>query len=360
MPHPATHDQRFLVVRTDRLGDVLLTLPMLSRLRASRPGARISLLVRHYPGELLAGHPAVDELLWYDTPAGALVPFGDLLRRITEARFDAAIVVHPTPRLAWLTFRSRVPVRVGTGYRYYSPLFNRKVYEHRRRGDRHELECNLGLLGPLGIPTDPPGIPVDFSLPVPEAVSAGALVKLGELGIRPGAAFAVVHPGSGGSARDWPPERFASLAESLAGEGVMVLVTGSAAERSLVDRVISTCGSGVIGAAGVFGLHELAAMLSACSLFVGNSSGPLHLAVAMGTPVVGLYPQIPEIGPRRWGPYAELARVIVPDRPATCRECRGRGARKCACMETIGVEMVFRSCLELLQNVAPVVPGRRP
>jgi ADP-heptose:LPS heptosyltransferase len=201
---------------------------------------------------------------------------------------------------------------------------------------------------------------VDFSLPVPEAVSAGALVKLGELGIRPGAAFAVVHPGSGGSARDWPPERFASLAGSLAGEGVMVLVTGSAAERPLVDRVISTCGSGVIGAAGVFDLHELAAMLSACSLFVGNSSGPLHLAVAMGTPVVGLYPQIPEIGPRRWGPYAELARVIVPDRPATCRECRGRGARKCACMETIGVEMVFRSCLELLQNVAPVVPGRRP
>jgi ADP-heptose:LPS heptosyltransferase len=333
---------------------------MLSRLRASRPGARISLLVRHYPGELLVGHPAVDELLWYDTPDGAPVPFGELLLRIRESRFDTAIVVHPTPRLAWLMFRSRIPVRVGTGYRYYSPLFNRKVYEHRRRGDRHELEYNLGLLGPLGITTDPPGLPVEFNLTVPGAVRAGVLAKLGDLGIRAGATFAVVHPGSGGSARDWPPERFASLAGGLVQKGVTVLVTGSTAEGPLVDRVVSACGGGVIRAAGVFSLQELAAVLEFCSLFVGNSSGPLHLAVAMGAPVVGLYPQIPGIGPRRWGPYAELARVIVPDKPTTCRECHGRRARSCACMESIGVEMVARTCLDLLQNVAPAGVGRRP
>lgn len=360
MPHPATHDQRFLVVRTDRLGDVLLTLPMLSRLRASRPGARISLLVRHYPGDLLVGHPAVDELLWYDSPDGAPLPFGDLLRRIRGSRFDAAIVVHPTPRLAWLVFRSRIPVRIGTGYRIYSPLFNRRVYEHRRRGDRHELECNLGLLGPLGIPTDPPGLPVEFGLSVPEAVRAEAVAKLGDIGIRPGRTFAVVHPGSGGSARDWPPERFSSLAGALVERGVAVMVSGSAAEAPLVDRVVSACGGGVIRAAGVFSLHELAAVLEICALFVGNSSGPLHLAVAMGAPVVGLYPQIPGIGPRRWGPYAERARVIVPDKPENCNECHGRHSRSCACMESIGVEMVVRACLDLLQNVAPAVAERRP
>ena len=353
MPPPATHDRKFLVVRTDRLGDVLLTLPMISRLRAQRPDAGISMLVRRYPGELLAGHPHVDDLVWYDTPGGVPVPFAALLTRLREARYDAAIVVHPTPRLAWLVFRAGIPVRIGTGYRYYSPLFNRRVYEHRRKGDRHEAECNLGLLAPLGIPARADEKSGAAGLTIPDSTGRAAREKLSGAGIRPEGSFVVIHPGSGGSARDWPAEGFAALGRRLLEEGRNVLITGSEAERELVNLVAVGAGKGACAAAGLFTLHELAAVLAQASLFVGNSSGPLHLAVAMGTPVVGLYPQLPEIGPRRWGPYTHRARVLVPDKPGDCTECRGPGRKRCVCMESIAVDTVYRACMDLIRNGAP-------
>jgi len=332
---------------------------MLSRIRASRPEARIAMLVRHYPGELLSGHPDIDDLLWYDTPEGVPLPFERLKEDLRAASFDTAIVVHPTPRLAWLMFRAKIPVRVGTGYRVYSPLFTRKIFEHRRRGDRHELACNFGLLRPLGIPSDPPGLDVQFRLAIPEDARSRVREKLAALGLRSDRPLAVVHPGSGGSSRDWPSAKFGSLVRELAGHGMTVVVTGSAGERALTEQVAAAAAGDARSVAGMFTLQELAALLGTAALFVGNSSGPLHLAVAMRTPVVGLYPRIPEIGPGRWGPYASDATVIVPDRPASCKECSGRGRRPCACMESIETGRVVSACLDLIRRTTMSAGGSR-
>jgi ADP-heptose:LPS heptosyltransferase len=344
--------QRILLVRTDRLGDVLLTLPVLPLLRAAFPSATIELLLRRYTGEIVEGNRYVDGLLWYDE-GDRLVPFGEMLRRIRKERFDAVVVVHPTWRLALLMFLARIPLRVGTGYRYYSVLFNSRVFEHRRDARRHEVEYNVNLLGPLGcrLPErlDPAGLAVE--VPREADLAAGEMLK--QAGVDPGGGFVVIHPGSGGSAREWPLENLGKLASRLAQtEGRSIVVTGGKGEEALAVNLVGLAGSRAVSLAGKCSLKVLAALLRRADLCIAHSTGPLHLAVAVGTPVVGLYSQLTPMSPRRWGPYAERARVLVPDRPADCQECSPPRTLRCACMESITVEEVYRAAKELLASPA--------
>lgn len=341
--------KRILVVRTDRLGDVILTLPLLPILRRRFPHARIAMLTGRYAGEIVEGNPFLDELIAYDDGENP-VPFGVMRRTLRDRRFDAAVVVHPTGRLAWLMFVAGIPVRVGTGYRVYGMLFNRRVYTHRKTAERHEAEYNCGLLEPLGC-TLPPGMPLDFTITIPEAADqmAGALLR--QVGVGPADRFALVHPGSGGSAREWPVESFGRLAALLADRCSMpVLVTGTAAEASRVEAVVGHSGRKATGIAGKLRLKELAALLRRAALLASNSTGPLHIAAAVGTPVLGFYPQIPVMGPRRWGPYTPKARVLVPDRPADCSECTGKSGSACPCMASISVETAAAAAAELLET----------
>ncbi len=339
--------KKVLVVRTDRLGDVILTLPVLSRLRACFPRAYLAMLLRRYTGAIVEGNPCADELIWYDDERGGEVPFGDMVKVIRERQFDAVILVHPTLRLAWLMFRAGIPVRVGTGYRAYSFLLNRRVYEHRKDALRHEAEYNLNLLAPIGC--DPSGVKgeLDFPIVIPGAAVERVRALLEQLGI--GGRFVVIHPGSGGSAREWPLENFGRLGARLAVEKqCTVVVTGSAEERSLVDSLASMIGADARPVAGRLTLKELAALIRSASLFISHSTGPLHIAAAVGTPLVGLYPQITAMSPRRWGPYTNRARVLVPDKPDDCTECSGRTQKPCACMASISVDEAFRSACAML------------
>ena len=353
MQHPV---KRILLVRTDRLGDVILTLPLLSFLRSTHPQAVLFMLLRHYTGEIVEGNNSVDHLLWYDE-AGKEIPFPDMLAKIRRERFDAVVVVHPTFRLSLLMWLARIPLRIGTGYRYYSFLFNRRVFEHRKDAKRHELEYNLQLLRPLGF--DPPA-----SLEHPEfgiEVQPKDLTSLGlalkHAGVRRSHNLVVVHPCSGGSAREWPLGNFGALGGLLADKRRMsVVVTGSRGEESAAQGVVRGTGGKAISLCGVLSLKELAALIQSARLFISNSTGPLHLAVAVGTPVLAFYSQITPMSARRWGPYTGRRRVLVPDRPAECRECTGRRGEPCPCMESITVQQAYAAASDLL---APPSRSRR-
>jgi heptosyltransferase-3 len=346
---PSTEPSRILVVRTDRLGDVVLTLPVLSTLRRRFPGARIAMLAGRYAGAIAEGFPALDEMLWYDDP-GRTLPFRVMVARIRRQRFDVAIIVHPTLRLALLALFSRIPVRIGTGYRFYSFLFNRRVYTHRKTAERHEAEYNLDLLTPLGCSELPPR-PLDIRLDIPPEAREGARVLLERSGVR--GPFVVIHPGSGGSAREWPLGNFTLLARLIIERtNLTVVTTGTEPESALGDEIARAVPVGVVNLAGKLSLKELAALLEKASLLVSHSTGPLHVAVAVGTPVVGLFPQIPVMGPRRWGPYTDNARVLVPRKPEDCSECTGKRGDPCACMASIGVDEVFSAARQLLGNQA--------
>jgi ADP-heptose:LPS heptosyltransferase len=255
------------------------------------------------------------------------------VRRLRRERFDAAFLLHPTFRLALALFLSGIRMRVGTGYRMYSFLFNRKVWEHRKVSRRHEAEYNLTLAGVAGAETRR----VEFRLAVPEAAARAVRSYLAGIGIGSRRPLVVLHPGTRGSALDWPPSRFAELADRLAETGIRAVFTGTENERAAVDRIIRRCASKPVSAAGRFNLKELCALLERADLFVSNSTGPLHLARALGTEVVGFYPPLTPAHARRWGPYGRMDSVLVPDRPE-CRTCRRRRCPEWNCMDRIPVD----------------------
>ena len=331
---------RILVIRTDRIGDVLLSTPVLSVLREQQPGCHIAMLVSPYAAGAIEGHPALDEIMVDERPGthGGLAGLLRLAGALRARRFDAVLVLHPTARLALACRLAGIRIRIGTGYRAYGFLFNRRVYEHRREASRHEVDYNLSLARSLfdGAGEAAPQIHV------PESARCAIARRMRSWRVRPDDPLVLLHPGSGGSARNWPADCFAELAGRLAQRGIRVVVTGSAGERDLVERVAGSQPDSVIPVAGELDLKELAALLRASSLCVTNSTGPLHVAAAVGTPTVALFCPIKPCSPVRWGPFGGDHDILMPDVPP-CPRCIETACPYFDCMERIAVHDVYET-----------------
>ncbi len=340
--------RNILVIRTDKLGDVVLTLPVLASLKKRFPQARLTMLLQSYTAEIVEGNPYVDQILYYDRE-GQQRPFGELLSAVRSAAFDACIITRSTFRVALLSALSGIPMRIGTGYRWYSFLYNRRVYEHRKTGEKHEVEYNLGLLRALGI--EPSREEVEFGVAVPAEVEQRIGKLRNELGIRDSDTVVVLHPGSSGSARDWGPGRFRELAMRLCSQsGRKVIVTGGKGEEALVQQVSPQRTTNCIPLANQLSLKELTALIRSSGLFIANSTGPIHVAAAVGTPVIGLYPNVTVASPQRWGPYTTKKRVFVGQGPLNCTKCLRNEAKLCECMDQIQVEDVYNAVEQLLRG----------
>ncbi|MHB1050812.1 MAG: glycosyltransferase family 9 protein [Bacteroidota bacterium] len=341
--NPRPNDvKKILLIRTDRIGDVVLSLPMLPVLKKNFPAAEISVMVRNYTRDIVARHSCVAEIIrWEQNGERSVSFYVDLLK---QKRFDIVIIPYPRFLLALIVFLARIPVRVGTGYRWYSFLFNAKVYEHRKDALRHEAEYNLNLLKAIGI--EDTGTP-EFELPIPDDVQKKIDAQLAADAV---GRFAVLHPGSGGSARDWPAENFAGLGDALhSEEKLTVILTGGAHEQAVTSAVIKKMKSAPLDYTGKFSLQELGALYKRAVLFVSNSTGPLHIASAVGTPVVAFYPPIVQCSAVRWGPYTQRKRVFTAD-AGQCPLCHGGTCRSNVCMEQITVEQVVTGIGELLHE----------
>lgn len=335
--------QNILVVRTDRIGDVVLSLPMIAALRSRFPEVKITFLLRSSTHELAEGQPGLDRIMRYDEDSGSLKSFRSMLDELRKARFDAVVVTYPTFRLARLMYLAGIPIRVGTGYRWYSFLFNRRVYEHRKTAEKHEAEYNLSLLRMLDChPTDPPRPAIVIGHEAEHRASE-VIRGLG-LDSRP---FVILHPGSGGSARDWKPERFGALAARLANDGTAVLVTGGPGEEALVRGILAATGFTAKALPQSLPLSALAAVIRRASVFVSNSTGPLHIAAAVGTPVVAFYPPIRQCSSDRWGPLTER-KVVFEPLSADCPRCKGGPCEADECMDLVSVEDVGNAVKSLM------------
>ena len=339
--------RRFLIVRTDRIGDVILTLPMARVLRDHYPQAHIAMLIRPYTAELVEDDPVVDQILLHDDekqPAS----FMSLVSSLRADRFDVVFHTHPRFRLALLTWWAGIPVRVGTGYRWYSFLFNKKVFEHRRDAKRHELEYNLNLLQAVGC--DPGELHVAPSLAVHPRRLGEVKAMLAEAGIGADDRIVILHPGSGGSAREWSPDHFGALGNRLSGiPGVKIVVVGLKSEEARIERVRSAAGTSAAALVNRLTIGQYAALSKLSSLLISNSTGPIHIASAVGTPVIGLYSQIVPLSAARWGPYTDKKTIFTPkDKSPDCRTCLGSRDGSCECMDSISVDEVYRGALPYL------------
>lgn len=320
---------KILVARTDRIGDLVLSLPVFTSLKAAFPRSRICALAREQTAEILADRPDVDDIISFDSPTSKIPwkEFKRLLPEIRKRKFDAAVLLFSNFSVAALTAMARIPIRVGPATKAAQALLTHRVAQRRSRAMRHEADHNLDLLSVFGVPP----IRVAFITP-----PSPPLVTLPKTDGRP---LIGVHPGSGGSARNWSEARYAELILELSSAGCDVVVTGSTAERDLVSRVVALSSGRAFSYIGKGSLMELTSVLSQLDVFVASSTGPLHVASAAGTPVVGIYCPIFVCLPQRWGPIGPSDTALVPN-VKSCPRCVKDKCPHYDCMDMISVRLV--------------------
>jgi heptosyltransferase-2 len=226
-----------------------------------------------------------------------------------------------------------VPIRVATGFRWYSILANRRVFEHRSDFMRHESEYNVEMLKGLGL--SPRGVTKPTLCVTEEERVAGETCWLGLPRPR-----VVVHPG-GYSARRWRPEHFRDLAFQLAQTGHGVVLTGNDGERIEFERdTLSTRAvpAGISNLMGRLSVRELMAVIANADVVVSGATGPAHLGSAVGTPVVSLFDPRRNNLPVRWKPLGR-GLVLRPDVP-TCDKCIGEVCPYWDCLDRMTIDHV--------------------
>ncbi len=329
---------RTLLVRAPNwIGDAVMATPTLTALRAGFPRARIAVLAQPAVADLLAGHPAVDEGLVDDHRGAHKGPAGRwrLASEIRGRGFDAALLLPNSFDSALVAALARVPTRVG--YRTDARgLLLTAALSPPARPLPHMTSYYLGLLSAWGLTGDPRAV----SLAVAPAERDKARLRLSEWGVRSADRVVAVNPGAAyGSAKRWPVERFAGLAERLVRDGAFVVVLGAAGERALGDAIVTRLGRRAVNAAGSTTMREAMAVLTCCRHLVTNDSGPMHVAAALGVPVTAIFGPT---DPRATRPMGE--RVTILQHAVDCAPCR---YRECPidhrCMTAVSVDEVYKA-----------------
>ena len=350
--------RRRLAIRLDAAGDVLMTTPALRALRARRRDEHLALLTSPAGAEVAALVPEIDEVIVYEPPwmpprarARGTGPGADLamIERLRAGRYDGAAIftVHSQSALpaALLCHLAGIPRRLAhAAENPYGLLTDWLPDPEIEAPIRHETRRQLDLLAAVGVEADEDHL----SVHVPDTAMQAVLAFLDDLGIVRGEGFAVLHPGASAPSRRYPAERFGHVARALTDAmGWRILVTGSADEATLVDRVVATAGPGAIPLAGHFDMAELAGLLALTPLLIAGNSGPVHLAAAVATPVVDVY----AMTNRQHTPWRVPSRVVWQDVPcAGCRrsECPLGHHR---CLTAIEPERVIAAALDLAAEV---------
>jgi heptosyltransferase-3 len=346
-----TGKEKFLIVRTDRIGDVILSTPVPEALKRRYSESRVAMLVSPYTKDLLKNNPWVDEVVTDGN--GGFKGFIELIKMLRRKKFDVVVLLRPTLRLAFLLFFSGIKARIGTGYRAYQFLFNYKIYQHRKTIKKHELEYNLDMLSPLEVSSEKILPRIYLS---PEEENSSRKIY-DDLNIKEDDLKIVIHPGSGGSSLNYPLEKFVILADKLIEElSAMIILTGNKKELMQSEKMKSLMKYQPFDLTGKTDLRELCSLLKGADLLISNSTGPMHIAAAVGTPVVALFSPLNAASPKRWGPYGEGNEVIMPP-VDTCLECKFQKCPQFNCMEKIDPDEIVSRVKKILKEKSLKVNG---
>jgi heptosyltransferase-2 len=332
---------KILVRAPNWIGDAVMAIPALEALRRARAQDEICLLSRPAITELFAGQLFADRLLPFDFRGRHRGWLGreTLAGELRREKFGAALLLQNAFEAAWLAWRAGIPERVGYARDARGPLLT-KAIRVPRDGEipKHESHYYLELLRRAGW-AEPPGTISPICLTIPGEARSAAESTLRRAGARANSWRCAIAPGASyGAAKCWPPKRFTQLADRLISEcAADVIFFGSPGEKEISDRIRSKMNSPAISLVGETSMREFAALLASCSLFIGNDSGAMHVAAAVGLPVIGIFGST---DPEGTAPVTEqfgLAREHVSCSPCFLRRCPVDHR----CMTRISVDSVF-------------------
>lgn len=348
--------QKIMVRATNWIGDAVMSFPALQALRARFPKAEIVVVAKSWVSELYWHHGAVSRQIVYSPEGRHRGPrgFWKLIETLRAERFDLAILFQNAFHAAWMAWCARIPVRVGYARDGRSSLLTDAIEAPLPAAYGHQTQYYLQLLFRAGL-IDKPEPVEEIRLAVEETEKAWAmrhLIKLGLagprflVGLNPGASF--------GPAKRWPAERYAQLADRLIGAlHSDVLIFGSPAERPLAEEIARAMKHTPMVLAGETSLRQLMALLAQCRLVITNDSGPMHVAAALGVPLVALFGSTDE---RATGPVGSRTRVV--NHRVDCSPC---GLRECPidfrCMNGLTVDDVYMAALMLVRKLGVTHEG---
>jgi heptosyltransferase II len=332
---------KILVFQTAYLGDVVLTTPLLDALRSKYPSARIDIVVQPAWMEMVRYHPSATMIVPFDKRGAESGIVGTLrfAKSLAAQKYDIAFCPHPSFRSAFILWLARIPLRIGFHNSSGALFFTKTV---QRDEKKHEVHRVLSLMNVVG------GVDIESAPKVHLGPDSDAGEILARFGLDSRKRYLGIHPGSVWATKRWLPERFGELGKTLSQEYDGVIVFGGAGEEELAAIVCAAAGAGAVNLAGRVSLGELAIVLSRLRLLVTNDSGPMHIAAALGVPVVAIFGStVPEFG---YAPFATQSRIL--EAPQSCRPCGPHGFRRCPkehfrCMRDITVEAAASACREL-------------
>lgn len=323
---------RILLSRTDSIGDVILTLPMAGVLKANFPDCQILFLGRTYTKSIIELSEHVDGFVNYD----------EILKRdkkaqiefIKDLNLDIFIHVFPVKEIAKLAKAAGVPRRAGTRNRLWHWLTCSDLIKlSRKNSELHESQLNMKLLSFLSIETN-----IDVKV-IQECYGFSRVKPLGnELFVNlldKQRTKVILHPKSKGSAKEWGLANFSKLIQQLPQDKFQIFISGTKEDGVQLDNFIKENPT-AIDITGKLTLDEFISFINLCDALVAASTGPLHIAAALGKKAIGLYSPKRPIHPGRWAPVGKDAHALVFDE--ACNNCKNKG--DCNCIENIDVQKV--------------------
>ncbi len=339
--------QKILFIQLSALGDTILAVPTIRAIRQAFPDAEITMLASSTNLNYLTSCPYIDKHIQFEMPVYRM------LTPLRSEQFDWAIDLEHWPRLsALLTYATGAPVRIGfqTKGQHRHFLFTETVPHIQ---GRHEVRNFLDIAARLGCPVQA------FDLEVWCDLVARTWVRetLIQEQVLPDTPLVALHPEAGRRSeprRRWSPENYVALADTLVERfGVQIVLTGAPDEVNISEQIAAQTQHRAVILAGRTDVNQLAALFSDAALVVSGNCGPMHLAAATGTPVIGLH------GPTnaaQWGPWNCDVGIVRAEMP--CSPCLNLGFEygcqalpdgTSPCMWTIGVEQVLRECEQFLR-----------
>jgi heptosyltransferase-1 len=335
--------KNILIVKLSAIGDVVHALPVAHALKECYPQAKITWVVERPAYDLLTNNSDIDEILVFDKPKfkslSGLVQHGPgFIRALRRKKFDLALDLQGLMKSGMIAAFSGAKTRfVYENAREGSHLLAERIIgEHVRE---HVVERYLDVVRHLGCRAETPVFPIRIT----EGEAALTEKIMAQAGLRSDSPFVVLALGANWPNKIWPYEHYAVLCDKLYADGIVPVVTGGNGDRPLADSLRERTQIPPVDLIGKTTLKQLAYILKKAKGFIGGDTGPMHLAAALGTPLVAL------MGPTdavRNGPYHKSGRVLV-----TPRECAGCWQRRCPqnldCLQVITPEAVYDAMQEI-------------
>lgn len=321
---PVKQFDKILISRTDSLGDVTLTLPIAAKIKEHFPKSTIVFIGKSYTQPIIVACKDIDEFIHID----------DFLKKEEKSReYSNAAIIHvlPSPSVAFKAKKLKISLRIGTTNRWYHWFTcNKLIRLSRRKSSLHEAQLNFKLLD---------GLNITGAMPKPDEIAA--LHGITRLELLPSKFSALIdknkynlilHPKSQGSGREWPVDHYKELIRLLDDSRFTIFISGTEKEKEAIKPITEQFGNKVINIVGAMSLPEFIAFINACDGLIASSTGPLHIAAALGRDALGIFPPIRPLHPERWAPIGANAHIFVVNK--NCSDCK-KDAAACHCMQEI-------------------------